>query len=139
PVAGDGVAGTGTLLAEEVHVTADARVEASFTDGRREGDAALTLRAVGDRGGTARYLATIPDEAGAQSLVDRLLATTGVEPVVAGLPAHVEAARRGALLTLVNQGGPVVEVEVAGTDAVTGERIDRVRLDAFDWAMVVTD
>ncbi|GAA2044327.1 beta-galactosidase [Agromyces tropicus] len=140
PFAGDaGLAGTGTLLAEEIHVTGDARVEAAFADGRRAGDPALTVRGVGELGGTARYLATIPDEAGTQAVVDRLLATTGVEPVVAGLPEHVEAARRGSLLTLVNHDGPVVEVEVAGTDAVTGERIGRVRLDAFDWAMVVAD
>ncbi|WP_240898336.1 beta-galactosidase [Agromyces luteolus] len=136
---GDGLAGTGTLLAEEVHVAADARAEASFTEGRRTGGAALTRREVGHRGGTARYLATIPDEAGTQALVDRLLATTGVEPVVAGLPEHVEAARRGALVTLVNHGGPAVEVEMEGTDAVTGERVERVRLAAFDWAMVVAD
>ena len=131
-------AGVGTLLAEEVHVVADdTQVEASFTAGRRTGDPALTARAVG--GGSARYLATIPDEAGVQAVVDRLLAATGVEPVAAGLPEHVEAARRGALLTLVNHGGPAVEVDVVGVDAVTGERVARVRLDAYDLAMVLTD
>lgn len=131
-------AGVGTLLAEEVHVVADdTQVEASFTAGRRAGDPALTARAVG--GGSARYLATIPDEAGVQAVVDRLLAATGVEPVAAGLPEHVEAARRGALLTLVNHGGPAVEVAIAGVDAVTGERVARVRLDAYDLAMVLTD
>lgn len=131
-------AGVGTLLAEEVHTIADdTQVEASFTAGRRAGDPALTVRAVG--GGSARYLATIPDEGGVQAVVDRLLAATGVEPVAAGLPEHVEAARRGALLTLVNHGGPAVEVEVAGVDAVTGERVARVRLDAYDLAMVLTD
>lgn len=131
-------AGVGTLLAEEVHVVADdTQVEASFTAGRRAGDPALTARAVG--GGSARYLATIPDEAGVQAVVDRLLAATGVEPVAAGLPEHVEAARRGALLTLVNHGGPAVEVAIAGVDAVTGERVARVRLDPYDLAMVLTD
>lgn len=131
-------AGVGTLLAEEVHVVADdTQVEASFTAGRRTGDPALTARAVG--GGSARYLATIPDEAGVQAVVDRLLAATGVEPVAAGLPEHVEAARRGTLLTLINHGGPVIEVDVAGVDAVTGERVARVRLDAYDLAMVLTD
>lgn len=131
-------AGVGMLLAEEVHVVADdTQVEASFTAGRRTGDPALTARAVG--GGSARYLATIPDEAGVQAVVDRLLAATGVEPVAAGLPEHVEAARRGALLTLINHGGPAIEVDVAGVDAVTGERVARVRLDAYDLAMVLTD
>lgn len=131
-------AGIGTLLAEEVRVVADdAVVEAAFTAGRRAGDPALTSRGVGT--GSARYLATIPDEAGVQAVVDRLLAATGVEPVAAGLPSHVEAARRGALLTLVNHGGPAVEVDVAGIDAVTGERVARVRLDAYDLAMVLAD
>lgn len=138
PFAGDGsLAGTGTLLAEEVHlVEADAHAEASFTAGRRAGDPALVLREVG--AGTARYLATIPDEAGTQAIVDRLLAATGVEPVVAGLPEHVEAARRGELLTLVNHGGPDASVDVAGIDAVTGERVARVELGPYDWAMVFT-
>lgn len=131
-------AGVGTLLAEEVHaIAADAVIEASFTAGRRAGDPALTVRAVGD--GSARYLATIPDEAGVQAVVDRLLAATGVEPVAAGLPEHVEAARRAALLTLINHGGPAIEVDLAGVDALTGERLARVRLDAYDRAMVFTD
>ncbi|MBM7503924.1 beta-galactosidase [Agromyces aurantiacus] len=144
PFAGDAtdaagpVAGVGTLLAEEVHLTADDTVvESAFTAGRRAGDPALTVRRVGP--GTARYLATVPDEDGVQRVVDRLLAATGVEPVAAGLPPHVEAARRGRLLTLVNHGGPAASVAVIGVDAVTGERVARVELGPYDWAMVLTD
>lgn len=139
PFAGEGsLLGVGTLLAEEIHVVAaDARVEASFTAGRRAGDPALTAREVG--AGSARYLATIPDADGVQSVVDRLLAATGVEPVAAGLPPHVEAARRGQLLTLVNHGGPAASVDVVGTDAVTGTQVDGVELEAYDWCMVFTD
>ncbi|WP_400994494.1 beta-galactosidase [Agromyces sp. GXQ0307] len=134
------LAGAGTLLAEEVHVVGDdARREASFTEGRRAGDPALTVRRVGAAGGTARYLATVPDEAGVQSVVDHLLSATGVEPVLAGLPEHVEVARRGRLVTVVNHGGPAASVDVVGTDAVTGDRVERVELEAFDWAMVVAD
>ena len=47
------------------------------------------------RAGAARYLATIPDEAGTQAVVDHVLRAAGIAPVVAGLPEHVEAARRG--------------------------------------------
>lgn len=139
PFAGEGsLAGVGTLLAEEIHlVDADTRVEATFTACRRAGDPALTVRRAGS--GSARYLATIPDEDGVQSVVDRLLAATGVEPVAAGLPPHVEAARRGRLLTLVNHGGPAASVDVVGTDAVTGKRVDGVELEAYDWCMVFTD
>lgn len=126
----------GTLLAEEVHAT-DAAVEAAFTGGRLAGRPALTARRHG--AGTARYLATVPDESGAQAVVDHVLAGAGIEPLVAGLPEHVEVARRGELLTLVNHGGDAVEVAVTGTDAVTGERVERVVLGSFDWALVLTE
>ncbi|WP_394550789.1 beta-galactosidase [Agromyces sp. MMS24-JH15] len=124
----------GTLLAEELHAI-DATVEAVFTSGRRAGGPALTLREAGR--GTARYLATVPDEAGTQAVVDRLLATTGVEPVVAGLPPHVEVARRGALRTFVNHGGPAVDVRVTGRDAASGDAVDGLRLGPWDWALVL--
>ncbi|HEY6801460.1 MAG TPA: beta-galactosidase [Agromyces sp.] len=123
----------GTLLAEEIETT-DATVEASFTSGRRAGHPALTVHRAAR--GVARYLATVPDEAGAQTVVDRVLADAGIEPVVAGLPEHVEAARRGDLVTLVHHGGEAVEVPITGIDAVSGERIESVRLEAFDWALV---
>ena len=128
----------GTLLAEEIAVTAtDATVEAAFTSGRRAGHPALTARRAGR--GTARYLATVPDDAGALAIVDHVLADAGVEPVVAGLPEHVEAARRGELVTLVHHGvdAAPVTVPISGTDAVTGERVDAVTLGPFDWALVL--
>ncbi|WP_430645261.1 beta-galactosidase [Agromyces sp. GXS1127] len=138
--AGPALAGSGTLLAEEVHVVGgDTRVEAAFTAGRRGGDPALTVRLIGAAGGSARYLATVPDEAGVQSVVDHLLAASGVDPVIAGLPEHVEVARRGRLVTIVNHGGPAASVDLTGTDAVTGDRVERVELGAFEWAMVLAD
>ncbi|MDQ0574480.1 beta-galactosidase [Agromyces albus] len=126
----------GTLVAEEIEIeAADATVEASFTSGRLAGHPALTVRRTGN--GTARYLATVPDEAGAQAVIDHVLADAGVAPVLADLPEHVEAARRGELLTLVNHGDDEVEVVVVGTDAVTGAPVERVMLGRFDWAMVL--
>jgi beta-galactosidase len=65
-----------------------------------------------------------------------VLAGAGDEPVLAGLPERVEAMRRGALLTLINHGGDPVEVPVEGVDAISGQRVERVRLDTFGWAMV---
>lgn len=131
----------GTLFAEEIEAT-DATVEAVFTSGRRAGHPALTARAAG--AGVARYVATVPDEAGALAVVDHVLADAGVGPVVDGLPEHVEVARRGELVTLVNHGGDgdgecdgEVEVPITGIDAVTGERVESVRLGAFDWALVL--
>ena len=67
----------------------DASVEASFTSGRRAGHAGPHRARLRRR--CARYLATIPDEAGTQAVVDHVLAAAGVEPVCRG-PA---GARRG--------------------------------------------
>jgi beta-galactosidase len=128
----------GTLVVEEIEVAVtDATVEASFTSGRRAGHPALTARRASR--GVARYLATVPDEAGASAVVDHVLADAGIEPVVAGLPAHVEAARRGELVTLVHHGAdaPALTIPISGTDAVTGERVDAVTLGPFDWAMIL--
>jgi hypothetical protein len=46
-------------------------------------------------------------------------------------------ARRGELVTLVHHGGDPVDVPIAGVEAMTGERVESVRLGAFDWALVV--
>ncbi|WP_084003298.1 beta-galactosidase [Agromyces aureus] len=124
---------TGTLLAEEIHVT-DAAVEASFVGGRLTGRPALTARRHGR--GTARYLATVPDERGTQSVVDHVLAAASVAPVVAGLPEHVEVARRGDVVTAINHGGPTATVPLAGTDLVTGAVVDGLELAAWEWAIV---
>lgn len=130
-----GIAGVGSHLAEEIEAT-DATVEAVFTSGRRLGHPALTARRSGK--GVARYIATVPDESGAGSIVDHVLADAGIAPLVTGLPEHVEAARRGSLLTLVNHGSHVgdVTIEVAGVDAVTGRSVEQVTLAPFDWVLL---
>ncbi|WP_350347517.1 beta-galactosidase [Agromyces sp. G08B096] len=133
PFSGPFGAAVGTLLAEELRVT-DASVEAFFTGGRLTGRPALTVRDTGR--GSARYLATVPDEAGVQAVVDHVLAAAGVEPVVPELPADVEAMRRGDVLTVVNHGPERVSATVAGTDLVTGEAIDGIRLDPYDWRIL---
>ncbi|WP_308796965.1 beta-galactosidase [Agromyces silvae] len=136
PFSGVAGAGMGTLLAEELRVT-DASVEASFTAGRRAGAPAVTVRAgAGGGGGSARYVATIPDEAGVQAVVDHVLAATGVAPVLAGLPEGVEVARRGDVLTVINHGAEPVEVPVRGTDLVSGESVGGVVLEPHDWRIV---
>ncbi|MFF2371132.1 beta-galactosidase [Agromyces sp. NPDC058110] len=124
---------TGTLLAEEIHVT-DAAVEASFVGGRLTGRPALTRRAHGD--GSARYLATVPDERGAQAVVDHLLSIAGVAPVVADLPEHVEVARRGEVVTAINHGDVAERVPLAGVDLVSGATVDGVELAPQERAIV---
>ncbi len=120
-----GVEGTGNLVAEVVHAEG-ADVVASFASGPSATGPAVTRHRHGD--GEAWYVATVPDAAGADAIVDALLQASGVEPVVADLPAGVEAARRGDLVTLINHGDTAVSVAVSGTDAESGAPLESIAL-----------
>jgi beta-galactosidase len=108
---------TGTFLAEEIHPT-DADVLGRFTGGRLDGQPAFTQNDVG--AGRAYYLATIPDAAGAVTITAHLLAEAGIDPVLPGLPAQVEAARRGDVVTVINHGETAVDLVLPGTDLQRG-------------------
>ena len=103
---GDSVVPAGELV--ETLAVRDAEVLARFTTGPARGEAAVT------RAGTAYYVATLPDVVGRTALVDHLLARTGIEPVVAGLPQKVEACARGDVVTVINHGGEPVSLVVPG-------------------------
>ena len=117
--------GTGTLLAEHLHLEG-AEAEAVFTAGRRTGDPALTRHQHGS--GAARYLATLPDRETALALVDHVLSDPAVAGArlratdalpneglsVAELPGTVEVARRGPLLTVINHGSAAVTLRIPG-------------------------
>ena len=124
---------TGTLFAEEV-LLRGAQVEAAFSAGRREGDPALTRHVAGD--GVGWYLATVPDESGCDAVVGHLLEQAGVEPVVAGLPATVDASRRGDVVTLVNFGTERVSVDIAGHDLLAQTDVSAVDLESYGVALV---
>ncbi|MEU1972657.1 beta-galactosidase [Microbacterium sp. NPDC019599] len=113
---------TGGLVAESVHADA-ATVVATFTGGLAAGSPALTRHRAGR--GEAWYVATMPDPDGLDVVVGAVVAASGVRPVVDGLPADVEAARRGDLVTVVNHSDEPVEIELEGTDAETGAPIGR--------------
>jgi beta-galactosidase len=113
---------------EAIHAE-DADVLAWFADGRYAGMPALTRRVQG--AGQGWYVAAIPDAEGTAALVDALLRTAGVEPELGGLPAHVEVARRGDLLTLINH-GPDVTVSIDAADYRTGDRVGTVTLARFE-------
>ncbi len=85
----------GTVLAEVLHVDG-AAVLGTFGDG----SAAFTMHEFG--AGRAYHLATVAEDAGLPGLVDHLARELGLEPVVAGLPAGVEACARGPMITLIN-------------------------------------
>ncbi|NJC23911.1 beta-galactosidase [Arthrobacter pigmenti] len=123
----------GFFLAEEIAAT-DAQVLASFSGGRTSGLPAFTARSFG--AGRAYYLATVPDDDGARLVSAHVFAGAGVVPVVEGLPEFVEAAQRGDVLTLINHGTDSVALEVAGTDLLTGEDVDKVHLEPYGYVLL---
>ncbi|MEV8134718.1 beta-galactosidase [Microbacterium aurantiacum] len=123
----------GGLVAEHIHARG-ADVLARFADGLAEGGPALTRHRHG--AGEAWYVATHPDAAGIDAIVAAVVAGAGIRPVVENLPARVEAARRGDLVTVINHTDAPVSVTLAGTDAETGAAVDQVMLDPQQVAFV---
>ncbi|MFD0045675.1 beta-galactosidase [Pseudarthrobacter scleromae] len=112
-----------SIWSEHVHL-AGAEALQTFTGYPLEGVPSLTRRAVGT--GAAWYLGTFPDRDGIESLVDRLLAESGVSPV-AGADAGVELTRRrsadgGSFLFAINHTRSAAAVRASGTDVLSGER-----------------
>lgn len=115
----------GGLVAEHIHAHG-ADVLARFTDGLAEGGPALTRHRHG--AGEAWYVATLPDAAGIDAIVAAIVAGAGIRPVVENLPAGVEAARRGDLVTVINHTDAAVSIDIDGTDAETGASVDQLVL-----------
>ncbi|SDZ52162.1 beta-galactosidase [Saccharopolyspora shandongensis] len=101
----------GVLWSEDI-VADGAEVVGRFTDGGLAGGAALTRNSFGD--GVAWYLGTRLGAEGMRALLDRVVEDSGVSPVVAGLPAGVQAVRRGGRVFLLNHNVGSVAVSVAG-------------------------
>lgn len=113
--------GVSTVWSEHVHL-AGAEAVQTFTEYPLEGVPSLTRHAVGS--GAAWYLATFPDRDGIESIVDRLLAESGVAPVAAA-DHGVELVRRGAddggsFLFAINHSRSAAAVEATGLDLLTG-------------------
>ncbi|GGP94983.1 beta-galactosidase [Streptomyces roseolilacinus] len=115
-VACDGFAGT--LWSEELEV-ADAEVVSAYRGGELAGLPAVLRR------GRAWYVSTLPEPAGLRGLLGRAAAGAGVRPVLEGLPAGVEAVRRGGLLFVLNHGRAPVGVAVPGAyrDVLSGAAV----------------
>ncbi|BCW62890.1 beta-galactosidase [Arthrobacter sp. StoSoilB22] len=123
----------GEYFAEELRVlTAD--VIATFDDGRLQGAPAATHQVFG--AGRATYLATIPDDSGMMSITSWALAEAGVRPELDGLSPWVEVARRGDVLTLINHGAETTKVKASGQDLLSGEPVEDVELEPFEWIMI---
>jgi beta-galactosidase len=136
--------GTASLWSERVAL-AGAEAVTSYTSGPLTGVPAVTRHTHGS--GTTWYLATRPDPTTLTSLLDRIRAEAGVEPVRTA-PEGVEAVvRRGPdadYLFLINHGGTAAEVAIS-TDAselLTGKGITTnadsttVRVEPGDVAVV---
>lgn len=120
-----GVVATGTLVAETIHAEG-AEVVSAFDSGAAAGLPALTRNAFG--AGEAWYIATMPDAAGIDAVLEAVTSASDVVPVVAGLPAGVEAARRGDLVTVINHTDDAVHLDLEGTDLETGAPVGAVEL-----------
>ncbi|HEY3502667.1 MAG TPA: beta-galactosidase [Actinocatenispora sp.] len=83
--------GTGTIWSEWI-VPEGADSVATFASGELAGRPAVTRHSYG--AGTAWYLGTRPDPATMRTLVDRVLAETGVTPPLPDLPPAVQATVR---------------------------------------------
>lgn len=110
---------------------AEARIR--LDSGDLAGTPALTRHAVG--AGAAWYLATRPERAGLERILDELLAEAGVAPVAPADRGLVLARRRheggASYLFAVNRTEQPLGLEASGTDLLTGDAVDgRVEVPA---------
>jgi beta-galactosidase len=94
----------GTLWSEELTAAPDAEVVAAYRGGELDGLPAVLRR------GRAHYLSTLPEPPALRALLADAAAGAGVRPPLPGLPAGVEAVRRGGLLFLLHHGRGEVTV-----------------------------
>jgi beta-galactosidase len=127
-VAGTGFdAFRGSLWSEFVQLHG-AEPLAVFVGGDLDGCPAITRNASGR--GSAWYVATQPEPAAIEAILAAVF-DGRVDPVVAGLPRGVEAARRGDFLFLTNMGTESVVTTVAGRDLLTGTYSDGHHMAPF--------
>ncbi|MFE6887959.1 beta-galactosidase [Streptomyces sp. NPDC057694] len=101
---------TGTLWSEELTAAEDAEVVSAYRGGELDGMPAVLRR------GRAWYLSTLPEPSALRALLAGVAAEAGVRPPLPGLPAGVEAVRRGEVLFLLHHGRDEVVVELPAED-----------------------
>ncbi|WP_049565463.1 beta-galactosidase, partial [Streptomyces sp. SBT349] len=113
----DGTAGR--IWSEDLE-PAGARTVATYAEGELSGRPAITRHTYGR--GTAWYVSTLPEPAALAALLAGAAEEAGVVPALPGLPAGVEAVRRGTLLFLLNHTRAPVTVRLPSphTDTLTG-------------------
>lgn len=120
--------GRADLWSEAVRLEG-AEAVAEFTDGELAGSPAVTRHGYG--AGTATYVGTRLEPALMRALSDGVRAAAGVRPVLAGLPAGVQATVRegtgGRFLFLLNHGAQAADIALPCpmADALAGARGER--------------
>ncbi|MFF4835605.1 beta-galactosidase [Streptomyces sp. NPDC001315] len=123
----------GTLWSEEIEAADEVTETVPYKGGELDGLPAVLRR------GRAWYVSTLPEPEALRALLSGIAADAGARPVLAGLPAGVEAVRRGELLFLLNHGREPVTVAVPDTheDLLTGETVtDRITLGRYGAAVL---
>ncbi|MEU9370628.1 beta-galactosidase [Streptomyces avermitilis] len=108
----------GLLWSEEIEAQ-DADEVIAYQGGELDGLPAVL------RKGRAWYVSTLPEPKALRDLLAGIASGAGARPVLDGLPAGVEAVRRGDLLFVLNHGREPVTVAVPGThhDLLTGATV----------------
>ncbi|MFI5552719.1 beta-galactosidase [Streptomyces sp. NPDC051738] len=123
----------GTLWSEEIEAADDVDAVIPYKGGELDGLPAVL------RKGQAWYVSTLPEPHALRTLLADIAADAGVRPTLAGLPAGVEAVRRGELLFLLNHGRDGVTVPLPGRhrDLLTGAHVtDGVELGRYGVAVL---
>jgi beta-galactosidase len=107
----DGAGHEVEVWSERLVPDAGTEVLGRYSGGELAGEPAVT------RHGRVFYVASPLPPAGVRAVLDRAAAVAGVQPVITGLPAGVEAVRRGTSLFLINHTDAPVEV-TAGAEVV---------------------
>lgn len=122
-----------TLWAEYVHARG-AEVLAAFDGGGLDGWPAVTRNTAGS--GTAWYVATLPNAAGRQSILRRVLDEAGVRGSLDEPVAGVEIVRRADMVFAINHGAEVVHLPLEGTDVLDGAPVSSVTVEPQGVAIV---
>ncbi|WP_128435234.1 beta-galactosidase [Streptomyces cyaneus] len=123
----------GTLWSEEIEAADDVDAVMPYKGGELDGLPAVLRR------GRAWYVSTLPEPHTLRTLLADIAADAGVRPTLTGLPAGVEAVRRGGLLFLLNHGRDGVTVPVPGRhrSLLTGADVtDAVELGRYGVAVL---
>ncbi|MDP9026472.1 MAG: Beta-galactosidase C-terminal domain, partial [Actinomycetota bacterium] len=106
-----------------------ADVRATFTDGALAGSPAITENKAGAGTGTAWYVATLPSPEARSQLLGEILSNAGVAGALEQPLPGVEVVTRGELTFVINHSANTTSVPISGTDALTGEMVDRASLE----------